>query len=234
MLKKQFENRIRIIKMAFKSGDIHLGSALSSVDIIEAIYTVKKSDEKFVLSSGHAALALYAVLENHRHITNPDIAKLSAHPDRMVHTAIDVSSGSLGHGLPIAVGLAMATKNRRVFCCISDGECSEGSIYESLQIGKENKLSNLVIIVNANGYAAYKKVDISKLPGLFKGFGWDVKQVDGHNINTLKRAISKIKTKPTVIIAKTKVNQLPFLKGLDAHYHKMSEEEYKLAIKIWS
>lgn len=220
--------------MSFKSGDVHLGSALSCVDIIEAIYRVKSSSEKFVLSSGHAASALYAVLEGHSYITDPDITKLGVHPDRKSNIAIDVSSGSLGHGLPIAMGLAMANRQKRVFCCISDGECSEGSIFESLRIGSENSLVNLIVIVNANGYAGYKEIDITKLPQQFKGFGWAVKRVDGHNINALKRALSKKRNKPTIIVAKTKVDHLPFLKGLDAHYHKMNEEEYKLAIKIWS
>jgi len=234
MLKEQVKNRRRIIEMAFKSGGTHLGSALSTVDIIEAVYRIKLPNEKFVLSSGHAASALYTVLESHGYITNPDINKLGVHPNRKANIAIDVSSGSWGYGLPIAIGLAIANRQRRVFCCISDGECSEGSIFESLRIGSENNLVNLITILNANGYAGYKEINVTKLPQQFKGFGWAVKQVDGHNINALKQALSKKRDKPTIIMAKTKVGQLPFLKGLDAHYHKMNEEEYKLAIKIWS
>jgi len=218
--------------MTYKAGVSHLGSALSSVDIIESVYQIKSVKEKFILSSGHAASALYAVLENHGYIVNPKILELEVHPKRNPSIDIHVSTGSLGQGLPIAVGIALANRKLNVFCCISDGECSEGSISEALRIGAENKLNNLIVIVNANGFAAYRKTKINSLINEFKAFGWNVIKVPGHSIGKIKKAIKPPKIKPTLVVAITKVDEMPFLKGLQAHYHKMTQEDYNLAMEL--
>lgn len=230
----QRKNRLKIIEMTYRANEIHLGSALTMVDIIEAIYQIKRENDCFVLSAGHAVAALYAVLETHGLLNNPDLKKLGSHPARNPKHHIDVSTGSLGQGLPIAVGMALSDRTKKVYCCISDGECMEGSIYEALRVAVENNLINLKVVVNANGYAAYRKVELNQLSRMFKGFGLQVVSIDGHNLETLKRAIGSGNTKPTIIIAKTKINQLPFLLGLNAHYCKMTENDYRLAIKKWS
>lgn len=143
----------RIISISKKLGHSHIGSSLTAVDIIEEIYKIKKPDEKFVLSNGHAALALYVV-------THEDDEALpikeNVHADS---SWCDVSSGSLGHGLGIAVGMALSDRSKDVYCLISDGECAEGSIWEALRVAGEQKLWNLKVYVNANGWASYQPVD---------------------------------------------------------------------------
>lgn len=230
----QLQNRLKIIEMTHKAEATHLGSALSAVDIIEAIYEVKKPKEKFILSAGHSASALYAVLENHGFLKNPNLHKLEYHPKRNQSLGIDLSTGSLGQGLPITVGMALADRKKKVYCLISDGECMEGSICEAVRVMTENNLKNLIVIVNANGYTAYKEADTNQLIKIFKGFGLKIRLVDGHNLKNLKKVFCSKNTKPTIIMAKTKVNQLPFLRGLNAHYYKMTESDYQLAIKKWS
>lgn len=230
----QRKNRLKIIELTYKAGTTHLGSALSAVDIIEAVFQVKKKGEKFILSAGHSASALYVVLEKHHLLSKPNLNKLEFHPQRNPHTGIDVSTGSLGQGLPIAVGMALSNKKRNVYCCISDGECDEGSILEALRIGSENKLVNLIIILNFNGYSAYKKTDESKLKATISSLGWKITDVDGHNLLELKKTLSLKNKFPVLIFARTKVDQLKFLHGIDAHYYKMTEADYEEALKIWS
>lgn len=229
----QKETRKRILEISYHSGLSHLGSCLSAVDIIDTVYRVKRKDECFVLSGGHGAVALYAVLEE-KHVLQPSaVEKLHIHPDRNVDCGIDASTGSLGQGLPIAVGMALADKNKRIFCLISDGECAEGSIWEAFRIIYENKIRNLIAIINANGWGAYGPIFLPALLNRLKGFGLHAAMVDGHNINKLSNAIKTAGARcPSIIFARTNVEQFPFLKGQDAHYHVMSKEEYKLAMEM--
>lgn len=230
----QLSNRLKVIEMVYRANESHLGSALSMVDIIEAVYQIKKEKDKFVLSAGHTAAALYAVLETHGFLKKPDLKKLENHPIRNTQNHIDVSTGSLGQGLPIAVGMALADREKKVFCCISDGECDEGSTLEALRIGAENKLTNLILILNFNGFSAYKKTDENKIKAIILTLGWKITDVDGHNLTNLKKALSLKTNFPMLIFAKTKVNQLKFLHGIDAHYYKMTETDYREALKQWS
>lgn len=225
--------RRRILEICFKRSFSHLGSCLSCVDIIEAIYKVKRNDEKFILSNGHAGVALYAVLGKNGLIKPADAEKLNVHPDRNPSLGIEVSTGSLGQGLPIAVGIALADRKKDVYCLISDGECMEGSIWEALRIAHEQKLSNMKIIVNANGWGAYRSISLAILLHMFKGFGYKPIIIDGHNIEEIKHylKINKKKT-PILLFARTKVNQFPFLKGLDAHYYLLNQKDYETALKL--
>lgn len=234
MRPEQITNRRRVVEISYEAGASHLGSALSAVDIIEAIYSVKKPDEKFVLSNGHAASALYAVMERYGLLHDPHIEELGVHPNRNLDLGIEISTGSLGQGLPIAVGMALADRSKNIYCCVSDGECAEGSIWEALRIAHEQKLNNLKMVVNANGYGGYSEVDINRLITSIQSFGWIVVEIDGHDLECLASALRLVTTKPTVIIAHTNVNQLPFLTGLSAHYHSMSAEDYELALGKWS
>ena len=194
----------RILDISYKHGLTHIGSCITSVNIIDKIYKKKKDQEPFILSNGHAGLALYAVLEQYGFGNAEEIwLKHGTHPNRDMPNGIWCSTGSLGQGLPIALGMALSDRNRNVYCLISDGECAEGSIWESLRIAKEQRLNNLKIYLNINGWAAYDKVNISYLVKRIKAFEFPVK----------------------VIITKTE--QYPFLKGLDAHYYKMTKEDYE-------
>ena len=210
----------------------HIGSCLSIVDILDAIYAVKKKDEKFILSNGHAAAALYVVLEKYKYLSNANLTEYGVHPDRNIEKGIDLSTGSLGQGLPITIGMALANKKKNVYCLISDGECAEGSIWESLRVIYDKKIINLKIIVSANGWGAYDPIDIKILERRFKGFGFKIVKIDGHESIQMKQAIKTNYTEPTIIFAKTISDQFPFLVGQDAHYYTMNEDDYKSAMKI--
>ena len=194
----------RILEIAYKHKLSHLGSYLSAVNIIDEIYKSKNKEDIFILSSGHAALALYAALEKYE---GKDAEKLflkhGGHPHRDEDDGIYCSTGSLGLGITVAVGRALANKNRKVHVLISDGESAEGSVWEALRFIKESNLPNIEVYVNVNGYAAYDKVDVKYLVDRLKVF------------------------LPTINIRYTSVNQYPFLRGLNAHYHVMSEQDYK-------
>ena len=201
------ELKKRILEISYNNRLSHLGSCLTAVDIIYEIYQQKRAEEKFVLSSGHAGLALYTVLEAMGGRNAEEIFKHhGVHPDRCRDCGIDCSTGSLGQGLPIAVGMALAKRDRNVYCLISDGECAEGSIWEGLRIKEEQRLENLKLYFNINGWGAYQRIDSL----LLKRRLWEA-GILGE-------------------IRETTVEQLPFLKGQNAHYKVMDEEDYKEAL----
>jgi transketolase len=163
----------RILELSKKYKLSHIGSCLTSVGIIDEIYSIKKPDEKFVLSCGHAGLALYVVLEKYLGIDAEYLLlKHGVHPNR--DEVINCSTGSLGQGLPIALGMALADRTKNVYCLISDGECAEGSVYEALNIKHRYGVYNLIVFCNYNGYGAYDRTDLfsiqRKLPEVNKLF----------------------------------------------------------------
>jgi transketolase len=203
------ELKKRLVEIAYKNKLGHLGSYFSSLQIIDEIYSKMNEDDIFILSSGHAALALYVVLEKYKGVDAEMLfVKHGGHPHRDEENYIYCSTGSLGLGICVALGRAVAKPNRKVWVLISDGESAEGSIWESLKTIQEEKINNIEVYVNVNGYAAYKEVDSDYL------------------INRLKAFL------PTVNIVHTTVEQFPFLKGLNAHYHVMTEENYNEALNI--
>lgn len=146
----------RIIDISYRHNLSHIGSCITTLPIIKEIYDTKKPKEKFILSAGHAHLAHLVVMEEKGYITDLErkLEKFGIHCD--IRAGCDCSTGSLGQGLPIAVGMALADRSRNVYCLISDGECAEGSIQEALRIAHENNLNNLKIYLNFNGFAAYR------------------------------------------------------------------------------
>lgn len=224
--------RLRILEITHSARAAHIGSCLSVVDIIDTIYQVKQDRDRFILSNGHAGVALYVILEKKGFLKNPNLNDLHVHPDRNPDLGIDVSTGSLGQGLPIAVGMALADRNKKVFCVISDGESNEGSIWEALRIAGEQKLNNLVIILNANGWGAYDSISTPQLLKRIQGFVDDVATVDGHSQKEIKLALSRVTDGVNMIVAHTEVEQLPFLKGLDAHYYVMTDEDFNRAKEL--
>jgi transketolase len=216
---KQKDLKRTIIDISYEKKLSHIGSCLSAVDIIDAVYSTKALDEKFVLSSGHAHLA-HAVVMGKRDIP------AGIHCDR--DNGCDVSTGSLGQGLPIAVGMALSNRNKKVYCLISDGECAEGSIWESLRIAAEQKLTNLKVLVNANGYAAYREVDPNGLLFSFRAFGWGVIPVMGNNKDEIKTALLNHQPGiPIIIMCYSEIEKdYPLFKGLEGHYRVLTKEEY--------
>jgi len=230
--KEQKQLRKRIIEISHESRLSHLGSCLSAIDLIDAVYKIKKPEEKFILSNGHAGIAWYVVLEKYGFFKTPDeIKKLNIHPDRNPQYDIHVSTGSLGQGLPIAVGIALADRTKKVFCMLSDGECAEGSVWEALRVIYEQHLSNLIIIINANGWSAYDKVHLTYLAKRIKAFGFMVHKINGHDSSTISKLLKTKPEKPEIIFAYTSSNQFPFLIDQDAHYYIMEQKDYELAME---
>ncbi len=187
----------RIIEISKKHNLTHLSSCLTAVDIIDKIYRTKKQYEPFILSCGHAGLALYVVLEKFEGNNAENLlSKYGTHPGRELLDGLWCSTGSLGQGLPIAVGMALADRSRNVYCLISDGECDEGSIWEALRIAKEQNLTNLKVYLNMNGWSAYKKIDKKYLAKRIKAFEFPVE------------------------IVETNMDDYPNLRGLKGHYEK--------------
>lgn len=211
--------RTNILKLTYKSKSSHIGSCLSIVEILFTLYyKILKKRDRFILSKGHAALALYSTLFEKKLISlktlntfGLDKTILMNHVSHKVK-GVEFSTGSLGHGLPIAVGKALKFKtnkeNNKVFVLLSDGEMNEGTTWESLLFASHHKLDNLNIIVDYNKIQSmdfvYKVINIEPLKSKLIAFGCKVYEVDGHNIITLKNALNKKnKNKPRIIIAHT-------------------------------
>ena len=227
---EQKKDRLRILEIIHEAKASHIGSCLSVVDIIAAIYKAKRPDERMILSAGHSAVALYAVLEREGILKNPSLSRLNVHPDRDPENGIDVSTGSLGQGFSIAVGIALSNRSKNVWCVTTDGELAEGSMWEALRIASDQKLTNLRLFVNANKWGAYGPIDTNVLKNRLLVFGWGVIDVDGHNPDRLDEAIAESPlTIPILVLARTTVEQFPFLKGQDAHYYTMKPEDFESA-----
>lgn len=159
----------RILQISRSLHLSHIGSCLTAYPIIKEIFRLKEKRERFVLSCGHAALALYVVLEEEFGMDAEELYHINGtHP--MKGGLIDCSTGSLGMGLGIAKGMALADRSKNVYCLISDGECAEGSIWEALKNAHDEKLDNLKVYVNANGWAAYDPVDLDYLEKRLEAF----------------------------------------------------------------
>jgi len=202
------ELKKRILEISQKHKLGHLGSYFSSVEIIDKIYSKMTSQDIFILSSGHAALSLYVVLEKYKNVDAEELfLKHGGHPHRDEENFIHCSTGSLGLGITVALGRAVANPTRKVYVLLSDGECAEGSVWESLKTIVEENINNVEVHVNVNGYAAYKKVDINYLTNRLKIF------------------------LPEINIHYTTVEHFSFLHGLNAHYHVMKDGDYDKALE---
>jgi len=168
----------RIIDISYKLKLGHIGSCLVAVDKIAEIYDKKEPDERFVLSSGHAHLAHLVVKDKDENLSKQygiDFAMemvkdYGIHCDRQA--GCDVSTGSLGHGIGIALGMALADRTKNVYCIISDGETSEGSVWEALRIQKEQYVTNLLVYCVINGWGAYKEINSIELSNKLEYYSW--------------------------------------------------------------
>jgi transketolase len=247
-----------VIEQSRRANVGHIGSALSVADLLAVLYTrvlrpsaeARSDRDRFILSKGHAALALYAALHLAGHLTRADLdsfcvdgSRLGVHPDHSV-AGIDFSTGSLGHGLPIATGAALAARlqgsARRVFILVSDAECNEGSLWEAVMFAAHHRLSNLVAIVDNNRQQALgptsKVLDLSPLGRRWGAFGWDVREVDGHDLDGLAALLEGLDTRqgpPHVVVANTTFGKgVSFMEGqLKWHYWPMSADEYRQALR---
>ncbi|MDD5012071.1 MAG: transketolase [Candidatus Nanoarchaeia archaeon] len=204
---KARELRKKVLDLSMKEGEAHLGGSFSEIEILVSLYNkILQPEDKFILSKGHASTPFYLLLREKGY--NPII---QTHPDLDEKNGIFATTGSLGHGLPIAVGMALARKkmNRsgRIYVLLGDGECQEGTIWEAADVACHYRLDNLTVIVDHNKLQALCKIEeISPtfLKSKFQAFGCYVTEIDGHNFKEIISAFENTPAgKPYVIIANT-------------------------------
>lgn len=259
---KAREMRREAIKMLFSAQSGHPGSAMSVMDVLTALYfgdgilRYNSKDvndpgrDRFLLSSGHACPALYVVLAEAGYFDKSELvelrqlgARVQGHPHRGSLPGVEISSGSLGQGLSVGIGLAYALRLKRsdsvVYVMMSDGEQEEGSLWEAVMYAPKKKLNNLVAIVDKNKFQIDGATE-DIMPGLdslaekYRAFNWDVQEIDGHNFNEIIPALIKAKQVdgPAVIISHTvRGKGVSFMEGSE-HWHAgaMTEEEYQRAM----
>ena len=254
--------RRKIIDVSFSCGtSAHIGGGLSMVDLLATLYgsilNFKVTDprwverDRFILSKGHGILGLISALrvtgvisEEVFNSFQSNESHLIAHPIMNLDLGIESSNGSLGHGLSLGVGLAIAakklSKSHHIFVLLGDGECNEGSIWESVMAASQFKLDNLTVIIDKNGYqneAKKSKNIISRGSNKsnWESFGWETYNIDGHDIKEIYDAftIKRFDFKPKAIIAKTvKGKGISFMENNnDWHHNRLTQVKYDLAIK---
>ncbi|MGH9372167.1 MAG: transketolase [Vicinamibacterales bacterium] len=246
-----------VLDCAKRAGVGHIGSALSVVDIIAVLYgtTLRPLNphdaarDRVVLSKGHAALALYAALVLRGWIRPEQLetycadgSLLGVHPDHRL-PGIDFSTGSLGHGLSLGAGAALAARlhhrDSRAFVLVSDAECNVGALWEAVMFAAHHRLANLVALVDLNGQQAlgYTRdvLDLSPMAARWRAFGWDVHDVDGHDAGALADALQRLDTvsgPPHVLLCRTTFGKgVSFMeRQIKWHYWPMSDDEYRQAL----
>lgn len=259
--KKVKELRKIIFKTIYNGGGGHIPTSLSIVEILAVLYYKVMNitpqnpkdprRDRFVLSKGHAAVALYAILADKGFFNKQHLDTfgrrgtiLGGHPDMHKVPGIEASTGALGHGFPFGVGIALAgkldKKDYRVFILLGDGECQEGSVWEAALFTPQHKLDNVVAIIDYNRYQALDRLDkivsLSPLVDKWKAFGWEVREVDGHDIFQLLdifKNVPFVKDKPSLIIANTiKGKGISFMENVPIwHYRLPNPKEMAIACK---
>lgn len=262
---KEIASSVRksILTMSFRAQSAHTGGALSCVELLVVLYfRVMRINPKFpnakdrdrlFFSKAHDAKALYAVLAERGYFKKEILdgyeqngGKLPGHSTRNCVPGVEISAGSLGHGLPMAVGSAFVgkldNKNYRVFVVISDGECDEGSTWEAILFAGHHKLDNLVVVVDYNklqGFGFTKDIlNLEPFADKWRSFGWEVKKANGQNIEGIISSLTKLpfkKNKPSVLILDT----IKGYGGVKKHVNKVSsqykpptEDEFKELTKL--
>jgi transketolase len=258
---KTIEIREKVLIMHAISNESHLGSSLSIVDILTVLYfqilnidplnPYKEDRDRFILSKGHAASALYVVLAKRGFFEEELLdsfaengGKISVHPERFSVPGVEVSAGSLGHGLSMGVGIALSakkdSKSFKTYVLMSDGECEEGSVWEAAISASRFKLDNLIGIIDKNKWQAYDRTDkilnLSLLKSKWEAFGWSCREVDGHNLQELTQIFRIIPFeigKPSMVIADTiKGKGVPEIEDrMEWHYKSPKNDELKKFIE---
>lgn len=248
--------RQSIIEQSRRANTGHIGSCLSIADILAALYgeALEIPDfedperDVFVLSKGHAALALYSALHASGRLSSEELdtycadgTSLGGHPEHPL-PGVELSTGSLGHGLGFGAGVALGARMRgsrqRAFVLVSDAECNEGSTWEAVMFAAHHRLANLIAVVDANGQQALGStadvMDLEPLVERFAAFGWDVHEVDGHDpdqIVAIVRGLDVQDGPPHFLVARTTFGKgVSYMEGmLHWHYWPMSDEDYEKA-----
>jgi len=231
--------RIKSLKMISAANSSHIGSCLSVADLLAVVQSLVQNHEgELIFSKGHAAAALYASLADLQVISEDlletfgsDGSELIGHVNHAVK-GISFSTGSLGHGLPLGIGIAIASKQKHVYVVISDGELNEGTTWESLAIASQLQLSNLTLIIDANGIQSFGEtseiLNLEPLADKLSNFGWSCHDINGHSIPLLFEALeSNPIDKPKVVIARTiKGKGVKEMEGkLEWHYKSPKNED---------
>ncbi len=255
--------RYDIVKMIGAGKPGHLGGSCSVADIMAVLYFHKMQHDpanpkwaerdRFLLSKGHAALAQYAALAECGYFPMEELETLKelgsilqGHPDMLKTPGIEANTGSLGQGLSMACGMAIAGKldkrDYKVYCILGDGEIAEGQIWEASMTASYYKLDNLVAILDKNGVQAMgpiiERYDTNPHGEKWKAFGWEVMEIDGHDVKQISDALDKadeVKGRPVMIVANTiKGKGVPFAEGKAAFHHgMMTQEQYETARQLF-
>ena len=253
--------RSKILRMAFVAQAGHIASSLSIADILAVLYFgilkidpkeyLNENRDRFILSKGHSVMALYAVLAekgffSEEEIENycKDASKMPGHSTRNSIPGVEVSTGSLGHGLPITCGISLNgkldSKDYKVFVLMGDGEMQEGTTWEASLFASNHKLDNLTLIIDYNKLQLFGRTnDVLNLEPLrpkLESLGWSVREIDGHNHLEIETALLKVpfeKQKPSCIIAHTiKGKGASFMENrIEWHDKKLSKEDYQKALE---
>ncbi len=252
--------RIRMLKASAFANGGHLGGAFSVIDLLYFLYahelTYEATDAEFserdrlVLSKGHASLALYACLEEFGFLRKDEIfsftqenSRLAGHSEHFLIPGVEITTGSLGHGLGVSAGIALAGRMNeaewKVFCILGDGECNEGSIWESMMFISQHKLSNLITIIDNNKQVSLDRttsiLSVEPLKEKINSFGLHPIEIDGHSYTEISNALREAKSSslPAVIIANTiKGKGVDFMEAETKwHYRAPSEDELIRAIR---
>lgn len=244
-----------VIEQSYRARVGHIGSALSVADILAALFggTLRGDPgdgerDRFILSKGHAALALYAALFATGRLSAQQLesfcgegSPLGVHPEHVLE-GIDFSTGSLGHGLSIGAGAALGARlqgsARRTYVLLSDAECNEGSLWEAVMFGAHHRLDSLCAVIDVNGQQALGKtrdvLDLEPLGERFAAFGWRVLEVDGHDVDALSDAFAAPTEDgaPAVVLARTTFGRgVSYMeRELQWHYWPMNDEQYAQAL----
>ena len=261
LVEKAREFRRDILMMTTNAGSGHPGGSLSSIDIITALYLHHmrhdpknpewEDRDRFILSKGHVCPALYAVLADTGYFPKKELLTLrkldsilQGHPDMNKTPGVEMSTGSLGQGLSVACGMALAGKmdngSYRVYVVLGDGETDEGNVWEAAMAAAKYKLDNLTAILDRNRLqldgATEEICPLDPLPDKWRAFGWNVMEIDGHNMREILDSLDeaeKVKGKPTIIIAHTiKGKGVSFMEGENKYHGKaLSKDELERALE---
>lgn len=262
LLDKSYKNRMTLVNILKKCGDAHIGGASSAMDILTVLYNkILKHDPEnpkwgdrdiFILSAGHKAIALYVVLQSAGYFEEDILwtynalnTRVPMHPDEKLLPGIEFPTGSLGHGLSVAAGIANAYKmdNRKnkIYVLLGDGEAAEGAVWEAALGAAKYKLDNLTIVIDVNGLQSENYtldiLPVAPFEPKYLSFGWSVRTIDGHDIAQIYKALSEAPyevEKPTCIIANTiKGKGVDFAENSPEYHHwaPPSDEQADFAIE---
>lgn len=260
LAQKALETRREVLRLIYRAGAGHIGGALSTVDLLVVLfydvlnYRPEEPDwplrDRFILSKGHSCEGYYVILADRGFFPRAELAsfmkyqsRLMGHPHPKI-PGVEIATGSLGHGLSVATGMALAGKRDqlpyRVFCLLGDGELAEGSIWEAAIAAAHYGLDNLVCLIDCNGLQisgpTQQVMNTQPLAAKWEAFGWEVREIDGHDLQQIRQNLNQVPFtvgRPSLVIARTvKGKGISFMEN-DFHWHHKvpSREEYERAMK---